>query len=67
MFRGAKHGFKTNGFRYISTKKEVTMKTVPVGNTHEFCVWASPTRRMKVWQAKSCLYQFPGTVCEIPK
>ena len=67
FFRGAKYGFKSNGFRYISTKKELEMKKVPEGNTHEFCVWASPNMRMKVWEAKRCSWKYPGTICEILK
>jgi hypothetical protein len=69
MFRGAKHGFETNGFRYISTKKELEMKKVKEEdrNSHEFCVWAEPTTQMKDWRAKSCNYKYPGTICEIPR
>ena len=63
---GAKYGFKENHFRDISTKKK-TMKTVPEGNTHEFCVWADPTTRMKDWRAKRCSWKYPGTICEILK
>ena len=66
FFRGAKYGLESNGFRYISTKN-TTMKKVPEGNTHEFCVWTLPTTRMKDWQAKRCSWNYPGTVCEILK